>query len=803
MRSRRISVRSWGTTLADQAGMPERPIEKRCAELLCWIEERSEPVLIVLDNVASWRSDERPQPLPSGPHVHVLVTTRVRNLGGAQLRHMDLGTLAPPHDRALLLSLAERDPEPGVAELLAHMDGHALGLELAGAFLRTYSGETAESYLNALHQSAECVEREVVDRVRYERTTGQALHAMWERLPASTRDAWRLAAVFEPDPATRELAASVGLDRQALRALDALHVVRAASEERWSMHRLTRAFGLQQGDAAELAAAKRAFVQGCHALLHTQSLDRSRGFRLYTQDRAHFDAALRIGAEIWGEDSKPLMELRAQVGSALYFAGDLARSSALLEQAVAFCEASLSESFRAHAPLDWAALQHTLGSVLRVLGRHQGKVQRLEQAERAFRAALEVRTRERAPLDWAATLSALGGVLRVLGQRSRGVECLEEAVAAFRGSLQERTRTPLDWAATQLHLGGALQSLGEREAGTARIEEAIEAYRLALGVYTRERVPLEWAETQCELGNALVKLGDRESGTQRFEAAVQAFEVALEELPRERVPLLWATVQNSLANALCALGEREQGAQRLQEGVSAYRAVLQEWTRERVPLEWALTQNNIGNALVRIALRDRQREPLEAAVCACRAALQERTRERMPREWALTQNNLGNALEALGRLEQGTARLEESVCAYRAALGELSREREPVDWAASHFYLANVLSELADREPGTQRLQDAVECYTAALEECRVEQLPTAWAVTQAGLAGALWKLAERERSTPRLEQVAAALSRARDVWKSANVAWRVQRLDRYLCEIERQIASRTPDASAIDRLRE
>jgi tetratricopeptide (TPR) repeat protein len=95
------------------------------------------------------------------------------------------------------------------------------------------------------------------------------------------------------------------------------------------------------------------------------------------------------------------------------------------------------------------------------------------------RAALEERTRDRAPLQWAATQNNLGTVLQTLGERENGTGKLTEAVAAYRGALEERTREriPLDWAATQMNLGNALRVLGERESGTGKLTEAVAAYR--------------------------------------------------------------------------------------------------------------------------------------------------------------------------------------------------------------------------------------------------------------------------------------------------------------------------------------
>jgi hypothetical protein len=170
---------AWGGSIADQYGLAAGSIENRCTTLLRAIDGHRDCVLVVLDNVAAWAASERPAPLPSGAHIHFLITTRARNLGGAQFKHIELGTIQPPHDRQLILGLAKRDPAPGVEDLLARLDGYTLALELAGAFLGTYPGETAQSYLNALRQNADVTESAVSNRVRYEATADVLCQAIF------------------------------------------------------------------------------------------------------------------------------------------------------------------------------------------------------------------------------------------------------------------------------------------------------------------------------------------------------------------------------------------------------------------------------------------------------------------------------------------------------------------------------------------------------------------------------------------------------------------------------------------------
>jgi len=133
----------------------------------------------------------------------------------------------------------------------------------------------------------------------------------------------------------------------------------------------------------------------------------------------------------------------------------------------------------------WAVYTHHLNREAHTLyskGSASGDHKALGAARERFADLLRLQPRALVPLDWAATEGNLGTVLTALGQRERETARLEEAVAAHRAALEERSheRVPLEWAATQGNLAAALRVLGEREGGTARLEEAVAAYRAAL-----------------------------------------------------------------------------------------------------------------------------------------------------------------------------------------------------------------------------------------------------------------------------------------------------------------------------------
>src|ERR1051326_5630736 len=232
---------AWGTTIADALGVGGGPVEERAAGAVR-IASRGEPVLVVLDNVESWARDNEDRPLPSGPQVALLVTTRYRGLAGRSLEHFELETLPDDAARAFLTAAADRDLSvaPGTADLLRYLDGHTLAIELAGAYLREFPSVTPAAYLKKLTEDAR-VEEKVQDLVRYEGTVRRALDVHWERLDETARNALLVTACFAPEDASIALLEACGVDAEARQLLRRFHLIKEEGE-RWRMHRLVRAW---------------------------------------------------------------------------------------------------------------------------------------------------------------------------------------------------------------------------------------------------------------------------------------------------------------------------------------------------------------------------------------------------------------------------------------------------------------------------------------------------------------------------------------------------------------------------------
>ncbi len=448
---------TWGGVIAEALGLPEGSVGGRARLAVRAVSQRNRPLLIVLDNVEQW-SAHKPAPLPTGTHLRFLVTTRQRKLGGSLFQHVSLGFLEPEFAHQLLTSVAERDPEsmPGVEALLEYFGGHALAVELAGAYLSEFPEETPESYLTKLRKGSP-LEAEVTDLVRYQRTVSQAFETMWERLGQEARSAWRLAACFAPEAVSPELSEAVGLSVEARRHLRRLHLIETDHSGGWRMHRLTREFGQRAGTEAEHGAARAAFVAGC--MTFCDDIELAEGFRLYLPNRAHLNAALEIAPEVLdlGEKDPLWAWLLNRIGTALHSAGDLAGAHKLLKQAVAVDIGKNNRSV--------ATRGSDLGLVLQAQGELAGARKLLEQA-----LAWGLENLGEDHPEVAVSQSNLAAVLQAQGELAGARKLLEKALASGLKNFGEDDRSVLICRSI---LGLVLQGEGDLAGARELLEKAL------------------------------------------------------------------------------------------------------------------------------------------------------------------------------------------------------------------------------------------------------------------------------------------------------------------------------------------
>jgi tetratricopeptide (TPR) repeat protein len=334
---------TWGTAIADGLDIPEGPVAVRAAHAVRHVKSIPEPMLVILDNVETWTSETSPRPLPESVGYRLLVTTRRRRLGGNRFRHVKVGFLEDEPARELLEAVSGRALRhaPGFDDLVGHLGGHTLAVELAGAFLGEYPEITPAAYLAELKAGGE-VEAEVSDQVRYERTVTQAFAAQWQRLDEETRSAWRLAACFEPEPVTLELSETVGLNALLRGKLRRLHLIEGGEDGRWWMHRLTRQFGRSAGPREAWESAQQDFVRGCATF--ADDIELADGFHLYLPNRPHLDTAVALGPEILTGESQTISRFQNRVATGLQSAGAYLDAQRLFEMALQLNLETLGEN---------------------------------------------------------------------------------------------------------------------------------------------------------------------------------------------------------------------------------------------------------------------------------------------------------------------------------------------------------------------------------------------------------------------------------------------------------------------------
>ncbi|MEM7245913.1 MAG: tetratricopeptide repeat protein [Acidobacteriota bacterium] len=332
----------WGSTVADTLGIGDGELADRAAQTIRLLSQVPEPVLLILDNVTEWTNDAQPAPLPAGTHITKVVTTRRDDLGGTRFRHWPVSVLATSAARELLTAISGRTLASAEEwdSLLAYLDGHALALALAGAYLRAYPEISPEGYRQLLIATPQ-VESEVATQTRYERTVDEALQAVWRQLSDDAQQAWLTAACFEPEPVSPMLSERARLTPPLRRELRRFHVLEEAGGGWWKMHRLTQSFGRRTGSPQGHARASHCFTYACQMRAVDMQIAPLESRLEFQRIKAHLDGALtslekddgrvaRFGVEVESRATS----YASTLGRAYYVAGDLRRAAAFHETAL-------------------------------------------------------------------------------------------------------------------------------------------------------------------------------------------------------------------------------------------------------------------------------------------------------------------------------------------------------------------------------------------------------------------------------------------------------------------------------------
>jgi tetratricopeptide (TPR) repeat protein len=451
-------IAAWANDdIAGALGAVGETPRERALNAVSMLSRREARVLVILDNVEAWDKISQPAPLPNGPKVTLLVTTRKSHLGGNRFRAFELKFLGPAEARALVTGLAGADvaTRPGFQDLLDFLDGHALAVELAGVFLREYPEVSPAAYLADLKAGRDLAAK-LTGETRYEASVSQSFALLWQRLDKTVQRAWQLASWFAPEPASAALADACGLDSDARHALHRHHLVDLDRDGRFRMHRLTRAFGQGAGDEDAQRSARRAFLDGVEA--RARMIDIAAGFRIYAPDRAHFEAALELTSE--EGDATRRSDLLDRIGRACRSMGEMARARDLFEEALALDIKDLGEEHQTVA-----VRRSGLAIVLQDLGELP---RARELHERALASGIK-NLGEDDP-EVAIRRSNLATVLQDLGEPPRARELLEQALAS---DIKNLGQDHPSVAIRRSNLATVLQGLGELPRARELLEQAL------------------------------------------------------------------------------------------------------------------------------------------------------------------------------------------------------------------------------------------------------------------------------------------------------------------------------------------
>ncbi len=250
----------------------------------------------------------------------------------------------------------------------------------------------------------------------------------------------------------------------------------------------------------------------------------------------------------------------------------------LLENAREAFKSSLSETAREQFPLDWAAVQNSLGNILAALGQQQDSDDWYTLSIQAFNDALEVYSQEQTPQEWAWTNYSLGTATHALGKKQGEAKLLKAAVDACTRALLVWTRqdAPLEWALTMHQLGGALHSHGKLLKGNRTLQKSVVAYKNALAELDADNAGLELVATHNNRGTVLHNLAESEENPDRIEEALRSYELALDASMEQQLSIHLAVIcRINKATARCVLAELRKESAIAEEAADELEVIIE------------------------------------------------------------------------------------------------------------------------------------------------------------------------------------------------------------------------------------
>ena len=288
----------------------------------------------------------------------------------------------------------------------------------------------------------------------------------------------------------------------------------------------------------------------------------SKTYLLYPDNKA-LERAIANSISMFGEALTEIATPDTRVTAVdnfLYTRGNYEQhrfSSNILDSVREALEASLTDVYRAQAPLAWAEAQNSLGNILAAQGQQYRDVELFEKAIQCFNYALEAFNQGTSPLDWAATQSNLGTAQQALGRQLDDSKLLKDAIDAYTNALLEwsRKETPEEWAAAMHQLGATFHTYGKLLKGNRTFQKSVVAYKNAIAEFDADNCAFELAATHNNCGAVLHNLGESEENPDRLEEAIRSYETALTVCLEQQLPIHLAVlcrVNKSTARSVLA-----------------------------------------------------------------------------------------------------------------------------------------------------------------------------------------------------------------------------------------------------------
>ena len=456
------------------------------------------------------------------------------------------------------------------------------------------------------------------------------------------------------------------------------------------------------------------------------------------------------------------------------------QTPALLNEARAALDSSLTFFTKERDLLHWAGMQYNLATILAAQAEQASPAENLElfrEAIAAFQSALEVFLEKGSNPNAISAYNSLALAFCTQALRSRGSESslyFRESAAAYRASLAIHSpwENPYEWARSQGNMAFVLRNLAvlcEGDEAKKYFDEAVAAYDEAFKIYTQDESAELWLRTKINLGitrnlQAECFLGEEEEQKKErdrlLREAIKAHRDALEERSLELASEDWANSQNNLAISLRELGllhQGEAGIASLAESATALQSAIEGFSILQRTEEKVVAQINLAATFRELASRsqgDQSVQSLDKASRIYRDLLPTFSNDDHPADWIITQIKLAEVLCEQGKLvtesEASVSLFRRGVSAYRAALGAFVRAENPEDWASAQQSLAAALVEQAERSDGFEKkqlLDEAQKVRETITEASSLSDVLKKRGMTKADLAAQLCEQAMKKKS--------------------------------------------------------